>query len=116
MKDVDVARLAFGAYQSYQDKPARISADGQYFGMVNPCRFGDQCEWHACYCNHESGTYRKCHYSWYTGNVEPDRSCELFEPNPHWRTETGDFYDDRDRTVARMKELGLVEVEEEEGE
>jgi len=113
MKDVDVARLAFGAYQSYQDKPARISAGGEYFGMVNPCRFGDQCEWHAVYCNHEKG-YRKCHYSWYTGGKNPDRACELFEPNPHWRTETGDFYDDRDRTVVRMRGLGLVEVEEEE--
>jgi hypothetical protein len=100
----DIARIVFGAYPN--EKPVRIEGDDIY-GMVNPCRFGFQCEKHSCYCDHEDGP-RKCHYSWFTGGEEPDSQCELFEPNPYWQ-EGGDFYDSRDATIAEMDRLGLVE-------
>ena len=113
---IDIARMAFGAYQSCQDKPVRVEVDPQtgkdnLFGMINPCRFGDQCEWHACYCNNEESEYRKCHYSWFTGGSTSDRYCEYYEPNPYWQ-EVGDFYESRRATLAYMKGLGLVEEED----
>jgi hypothetical protein len=109
-KDIDIARAALGAYEGLDEQPV-VVRDGEVFGMVNPCRFGDQCGTHACYCNHEDGP-RKCRCSWFTGGGTPDSECELFEPNPYWQ-EQGDYYESRDATVAVMDEKGLVRHEEE---
>jgi hypothetical protein len=108
-EDVDLARYAFGAYQSYGNKPARIE-DGEVFGQVNPCKFGEQCGGHACYCNHPKGG-RKCYRSWYTGGQEPDNECELFEMNPYWRQVSDDFYENRDATIKHLREQGLLKEE-----
>ena len=120
-ENADLARLVFGAYQARCDKPVGVEhgkkGDGtpyeEVFGMINPCRFGDQCEGHACYCNHPDGP-RKCRKSWYYGGEERDQDCEYYEPNPHWQeAESGDYYEGRTRTLAHMREQGLVEDREE---
>jgi len=95
--NLDIARYAFGAYQSYGDKPAKINVlvykDGSsinlVLGQVNPCLFGDQCEGHACYCNNPLA-YRKCHRSYYYGEKELDSKCEFYKPNPYWQDGDGD--------------------------
>ena len=116
-ENLDIARLAFGAYQSYVDKPASVNVliyrDGNsidlIFGQVNPCKFGDQCEGHACYCNNPKA-YRKCHYSWYCGEKDADKECEYYEPNPYWQDGDGDFYERRDKTLLYLKAEGLLEI------
>ena len=116
-ENIDIARFAFGAYQSYTDKPAAVevfiykdenSIDIVY-GQVNPCKFGDQCEGHACYCNNPKA-YRKCHCSWYYGDKELDKKCEYYESNPYWQDGDGDFYEQRDKTLLYLKEKGLLEI------
>jgi hypothetical protein len=118
-ENVDIARLAMGAYQSYTDKPARVEVfaynDGSsahdISGQINPCLFGDQCEGHACYCNNEKAGCRKCHFSWYNGEKDLDKTCEFYEPNPYWIEGKGDFYEQRDATIADLHAKGLVEIE-----
>lgn len=118
-KNVDLARFAFGAYQAYGAKPVRIEryTDGEgnpgqdIFGQVNPCRFGDQCGGHACYCNHPEST-RKCHFSWYYGGERgtEDKDCPFFEANPYWQeSESGDYYEGRTLTIAALKEKDMVD-------
>jgi hypothetical protein len=102
----DLTRLFLGAYQSREEKPVRVE-DGEVFGQVNPCRYGEQCGWHACYCNHAKGP-RKCRRSWYTGGKEPDAACEHYEANPYWR-ERETFEAGRKATIAWLREQGLVE-------
>jgi len=117
-ENLDIARLAFGAYQSYGEKLARVEVaiykDGtsvdEVYGQVNPCKFGDQCEGHACYCNNPRA-YRKCHCSWYYGQKELDSKCDFYEPNPYWQEGDGDFYEQRDATLRHMNSLGQVEIE-----
>ena len=117
-ENVDIARLALGAYHSYGEKPAAVTIfiykDGnsieEVFGQVNPCKFGDQCEGHACYCNHPNA-YRKCHCSWYYGVKELDSKCKYYEPNPYWQDGDGDFYEQRDKTLLYLREKGLLEIE-----
>ena len=116
-ENIDIARFAFGAYQAYSDKPVSIEVliykDGNsidlVYGQINPCKFGDQCESHSCYCNHPKG-YRKCHYSWYYGDKEADKNCEYYEPNPYWQDGNGDFNEQRDKTLLYLKEKGLLEI------
>ena len=116
-ENVDIARWAFGAYQSYANKPASVEVliyeDGNsidfIFGQVNPCKFGDQCEGHACYCNHPKA-YRKCLCSWYYGDEKLDKKCEFYEPNPYWQNGGGNFYEQRDKTLLYLKEKGLLEI------
>jgi len=116
-KNLDVARLVFGAYQSYSEKPAMVEVtvynDGtstdEIYGQVNPCKFGDQCGGHACYCNNPKA-YRKCHYSSYYGEKDLDSKCDFYEPNPYWQSGEGDFYEQRNETLRYMKSLGLVEL------
>lgn len=118
-ENVDIARLAMGAYQSYSEKPARVEVliytDGSsvdnYSGQINPCVFGDQCEGHACYCNNEKAPYRKCHRSWYYGKKELDSECEFYQPNPHWIDGNGDFYEQREKTIDELHKKNLVEIE-----
>ena len=117
-RNLDVARVAFGAYQSYADKPARVEIavykDGTAvvypYGQVNPCSFGDQCEGHACYCNNPKA-YRKCPCSWYLGEKDADKECEFYEPNPYWQDGDGNFYEQRDETLLFLKKQGLLEIE-----
>jgi hypothetical protein len=118
-EDVDIARLAFGAYQSYDTKPARVEVliytDGSevdlYYGQINPCLFGDQCEGHACYCNNEKSGYRKCHCSWYNGEKDSDKKCKFSAPNSYWQDGDGDFYEQREKTIMDLHAKGLVEIE-----
>ncbi len=117
-KNVDVARLALGAYQSYASKPASVEVlvynDGNsidlVYGQVNPCKFGDQCKGHACYCNHPKATWRKCHCSWYYGEKDRDKECEFYEPNPYWKNGEGDFYEQREKSLLFLKEQGLLGI------
>ena len=119
-ENLDIARLAFGAYQSYGDKPASVEVliykDGSsidlIYGQVNPCKFGDQCEGHACYCNHPHA-YRKCHCSWYYGEKELDSKCEFYELNPYWQEGDGDFYEQREKTLLYLQSQELLEIERE---
>ena len=116
-ENVDVARLAFGGYQSYTNKPASVEVlickDGNsvdlIYGQVNPCKFGDQCGGYACYCNHPLSDY-KCRYSWYYGNKELDSKCEYYETNPYWQDGDGDFHEQRDKTLLYLKEKGLLKI------
>ena len=116
-ENVDIARFAFGAYQSYGEKPARVEVlvyrDGPsidlVYGQINPCKFGDQCEGHACYCNNPDA-YRKCHCSWYYGEKNLDSECEYYEPNPYWQDGEGDFYEQRERTLLYLKSRGLLNI------
>lgn len=116
--DLDIARMAFGAYQAGQEKPVRIEThtktNGEkyelIFGMVNPCIYGDQCEGHACYCNNDAAPYRKCRNSWFYGEKDADSKCEFFKPNPHWIDGDGDFYQQREITIESMKQKDLVEL------
>lgn len=113
---MDLARICLGAYQGLDDDCPACISDGEVYGMVNECKFGDQCWYHACYCNHPKATWRKCGWGWRSGGIDPDRDCPLFEPNPYWR-ECGDFEKSREATIAHMKALGkLKEVSEEEPE
>jgi len=117
-KNLDIARVAFGAYQSYGSKPAMVEVliyeDGSsidlVYGQVNPCKFGDQCEGHSCYCNHPKAQWRKCHRSWYLGIKKEDSQCELYEPNPYWQDGKGDFYQQREQTLLYLKEQNLLEI------
>ena len=116
-ENVDIARIAFGAYQSYNEKLARVEVmiykDGSsiivVYGQVNPCKFGDQCEGHACYCNNPKA-YRKCHCSWYCGEKDSDSKCEFYEPNPYWQDGDGDFYEQRDKTLLYLQSQGLLDI------
>lgn len=117
-ENLDIARIAFGAYQSYGEKPARVeiyiykdgSSTESVYGQVNPCKFGDQCEGHACYCNNPNA-YRKCHCSWYYGGKGLDSKCEYYEPNPYWQEGDGDFYEQREKTLLYLKSQGLLDIE-----
>lgn len=117
-ENVDLARFAFGAYQSYGEKPASVEiavySDGtaveEVFGQVNPCIYGDQCEGHACYCNHKNA-YRKCRNSWYYGEKNKDSECKFFKPNPYWIDGDGDFYQQRNQTLLSLKSQGLLNIE-----
>ena len=117
-ENLDIARYAFGAYQSYGEKPACVEIviykDGssveQIYGQVNPCKFGDQCEGHACYCNNPKA-YRKCRCSWYYGEKDLDSKCKFFEPNPYWQEGDGDFYEQREATLLYLQSKGLLDIE-----
>lgn len=117
-ENIDIARVAMDAYQSYDDKPARIEVlrynDGSemdlFYGQINPCEYGDQCEGHACYCNNPDA-YRKCHCSWFYGEKDLDGECRFYSPNPYWQDGSGDFYEQRNKTVLHMKALGLVKID-----
>ena len=115
----DLARFVFGAYQSYGEKPASVTVevyrDGTCVelvrGQVNPCKFGDQCEGHSCYCNCAESPYRKCHNSWYYGENDADSKCEFFQPNPYWQEGEGDFYEQREKTLLYLQSQNLLELE-----
>jgi hypothetical protein len=118
--NIDIARVVFGAYQSYGEKPAAVEIDlysdgtavEQIFGQVNPCKFGDQCEGHACYCNcPNEDSPRKCRRSWYEGKVDEDKKCKNYQPNPYWQAGDGDFYQQRNKTLLYLKEQGLLTIE-----
>jgi len=116
-ENVDIARLCFGAYQSYDEKPARVEVlvykDGSrvdtIYGQVNPCKFGDQCEGHSCYCNNPKA-YRKCHCSWYYGQKDLDSKCEFYQPNPYWQEGESDFYEQREKTLLYLQSKGLLDI------
>ena len=120
MATVDMARVCLGGYQGLnEDCPATIEGwctggDGKRYpdvhGMINECKFGDQCGAHACYCNHPDATWRKCGFGFRTGGEPRDRECKLFEPNPFWQ-ERGDFWKSRAATVAHMIEIGKLRDE-----
>lgn len=129
---LNIARLAFGAYQAHAEKPAAVESwvdpNGKqqeaYYGMVNPCLYGDQCESHAVYCNNNAAPWTKCHRSWYYGGERYpyssthdeedegawDQDCPYFAPSPHWQGAEGeDYYAAREKTVAHLREQGLLE-------
>jgi hypothetical protein len=116
--NIDIARIAFGAYQSYSDRPAAVNItvynDGtsveEIFGQVNPCLYGDQCEGHACYCNNKNA-YRKCRNSWYYGEKNKDSECKYYKPNPYWQDGDGDFYEQRNKTLLFLKSQKLLNIE-----
>lgn len=93
-------------------------ADGttfkEKFGLINPCRFGEQAGGHAVYCsNPDPDAPRKCRYSWYTGAAESDGTCPIYRINPLWQEVSDDFYENRVFTIEVARRLNLVEIVEE---
>ncbi|MDV2503305.1 MAG: hypothetical protein RX318_05090 [bacterium] len=118
MSDIDIARFVNQGYQAEAgEKPIAVeewidrdnTPRHDFYGMVNPCRYGDQAGGHAVYCGSPSPKApRKCHFSWYTGGENSDWACPLFVLSPLWQEVGDDFYENRELTIEIAKRLGLV--------